>query len=185
MTANYNRLLLITGLFNILCFQAFAQELIAPSEGRSMVYFLRSSGTGALINFKYFDGEDYLGKFSGPGCFTYECEPGEHIFWVAAENRDFVEAELLPDKIYIIEVRPTMGMMKAAVQLYPIEKDDAKAMKKLNKFLSKNQPVPLQAGAFDHEEPKLDFFVENGMKRYQLDKEKGKLKLLAPDMYHN
>ncbi len=78
-----------------------AQSLATPAEGKSLVYFVRSSGTGALVNFKYFDGESYLGKFAGLNYFILECDPGKHVFWVTSENRDFVEAELLPDKVIL------------------------------------------------------------------------------------
>jgi hypothetical protein len=57
-----------------------AQELLKPSPGKALLYFVRFSGTGALINFKYFHDDHYLGKFSGINYFTYETEPGEHVF---------------------------------------------------------------------------------------------------------
>lgn len=93
--------------------QLQAQSLATPSEGKALVYFIRSAGTGALVNFKYFDGEKYLGKFSGMNYFLYECDPGEHVFWVTSENRQFIEADLLPNKVYMVEVIPTTGAIKA------------------------------------------------------------------------
>ena len=58
----------------------YSQDLKKPSEGKSLVYFVRSSSVGFLINFKYFDGEQYLGKFNYGKYLVYECEPGKHLF---------------------------------------------------------------------------------------------------------
>lgn len=151
-----------------------AQQLATPADGKSLVYFVRSTGTGALVNFKYFDGESYLGKFSGLNYFVYECDPGNHLFWVTSENREFVEAELLPDKVYIIEVRPTMGAVKAAVKLFPIGPEDLKGTARMNKIIAKKAPLALADKDFSGEEESLSFFIENGMKKYTSDKEKGK-----------
>ena len=141
---------------------SYGQQFKKPSEGKSLVYFVRSSGTGALINFKYFDGEKYLGKSSGVNYFTYECDPGNHIFWAAAENRDFISGELKPNSTYIIEVRPTMGAVKAAVRLHQVDPKDEKAMKKVSKLIAKKEPKSLNTI-----EENMDFFIKNGMERYE------------------
>ena len=140
----------------------YCQEFQQPSEGKSLVYFVRFSGTGAVINFKYFDGEKYLGKMNGVHYFTYECDPGNHIFWAAAENRDYVTGDLKPDATYILEVRPTMGAFKAAVRLHPVAPDNEKALKKVRKILSKKEPVTLKG-----KEDDMSFFIENGIKRFE------------------
>src|SRR5690606_10628764 len=119
-------------------------NLPSPPEGKSLVYFIRSSGTGALVNFKYFDGEDYLGKFRGKNYFIYECDPGKHVFWVTSENRDFIEADLLSGKVYFVEVRPTMGAFKAAVKLFPVANDDTRSRKRLYKIIGKTDPIKLE-----------------------------------------
>lgn len=162
-----------------------AQERVPPSEGKALVYFIRSSGTGALVNFKYFDGENYLGKFSGQNYFSYECEPGHHVFWVTSENRDFIEANLLPNKVYMIEVIPTPGAIKSAVKLSPVSKSDLKSIKRINKLMAKKAPLKLQDKDFSKEGESLAFYIQNGMKKFNSDKEKGKLiKVLPANFYH-
>jgi hypothetical protein len=141
---------------------AYSQVYEKPADGKSLVYFVRFSGVGALINFKYFDAEKYLGKMNGVNYFTYECDPGKHIFWVASENRDYVTADLKPNATYIVEVRPTMGAFKAAVQVHPIAPDDAKTLKKVNKVLAKNSPAQLHGKDED-----MAFFIKTGMERYE------------------
>lgn len=102
---------------------AFAQELDTPKEGKVLVYFTRYDATGFLINFKYFDGDKYLGKFNHGKYMVYECEPGKHIFWSKAENFDFVEAELEAGRVYIIDSRPQVGAIKAGVNLVIFNKE--------------------------------------------------------------
>ncbi|MFD2037686.1 hypothetical protein ACFSKL_23025 [Belliella marina] len=163
--------------------KGYSQTLQTPSEGKSLVYFVRSNGTGALINFKFFDGEKYLGKFNGVKYFIYECDPGEHVFWASSENRSFVEAELESGKVYFMEVRPTPGAIKSAVKLVPISPDNEKGMKRINKFISKKAPYDLDSKDFSDEAEDLDFFIGNGMKKYNSDKEKDKNIAKMPSNY--
>ena len=156
-----HRLLLSFILFSITC-SSYGQALEQPSNGKALVYFVRASGGGALINFRYFDGEQYLGKTNGVNYFTYECEPGEHVFWVAAENRDFVRGTLQPNATYVLEARPRPGIIKAAVQLRPISPDDSKRVKKIHKLIARKKPKPLR-GQNDN----MAFFIKNGMERYR------------------
>ncbi len=139
----------------------FCQEFKKPSEGKSLIYFVRYSSTGALINFKYFDGDKYLGKINGTNYVIYECEPGEHTFWVASENRDFIKGNLKPDATYIIEVKPTMGAFKAAVRLYPVLPEEERILKRVNKLISKKEPSELKG-----QEEDMTFFIKNGLERY-------------------
>jgi len=173
-----------------LCFllatvHANAQGLATPSEGKSLVYFVRSSGTGALINFKYFDGEKYLGKFSGMNYFRYECDPGEHVFWVTSENRQFIEANLLPNKVYVVEVIPVPGAIKAAVRLQPVAYENQKSLKRVNKLITKKAPISIDKKYSTEEEESLAFYIQNGMKKYQSDKEKGKTITQLPANFHH
>lgn len=156
------RLIQLLLLLALMVPHAYGQEFKKPSPGKSLVYFVRISGTGALINFKYFDGDKYLGKMNGVNYFTYECDPGKHIFWVAAENRDFLNADLKPDATYIVEVQPTMGAFKAAVQLHAVSPGDPKKLKKVNKILAKHEPSELKGGEED-----MAFFIKNGLERYE------------------
>lgn len=151
-----------------------AQELLKPSAGKSLLYFVRFNGTGALINFKYFHSDQYLGKFSGINYFAYEADPGEHVFWVGAENREFLEATLEADQVYMIEVRPTMGALKAAVKVLPIDPNDTKTVNKIKKTLDKKPPISMDREKFSDEGESLGFYIENGMKKYQSDKANGK-----------
>lgn len=115
--------IIIIALFNLFFSFSYSQELKKPSEGKSIVYFTRISSLGFLINFKYFDGEKYLGKFNHGKFLAYECDPGKHLFWSKSENIDYLEAELEAGKIYIIDSEPQMGAFKAGVKLIPFDND--------------------------------------------------------------
>lgn len=180
----YMHFIMATIFLVALATAAQGQELIAPSPGKSVVYFVRSLGSGALINFKYFDGEKYLGKLNGKGYLVYESEPGDHVFWVTSENRDFVEATLLPDKIYIIEVRPMPGVIKASLKLFPLANDDPRHRKRIFKLISKMTPYWLGKEDVTAEQTELEFYIQNGIKKYNSDKEKGKRITQLPSTYY-
>ncbi|MFV8332115.1 hypothetical protein [Flavobacterium sp. GSP14] len=130
----------VTLLFFSLMFSfSYSQELKKPSEGKSLVYFTRASATGFLINFKYFDGEKYLGKFNHGKYLVYECEPGKHLFWSKSENTDFLEAELEAGKVYIIDSEPQM-VFKAAVKLIPFD-NDSNNYKNIKKYERKKESI--------------------------------------------
>lgn len=185
-TFKFKLIIFVLIFSTLLVFHGYSQGLTIPSEGKSLVYFVRYNPTGALINFKFFDGENYLGKFNGTKYFVYECDPGKHVFWAASENRSFVEADLENGKIYVIEVRPMPGAIKAGVKLIPIAPDNAKGMKNINKLIAKKDPFDLDSKDFSDEAEDLGFFISNGMKKYQTDKEKDKSIPQLPSNYsHN
>ncbi|MEQ8714264.1 MAG: hypothetical protein RIC80_14680 [Cyclobacteriaceae bacterium] len=156
----------------------FSQNYKSPSPGKSLVYFVRFSGTGALINFKYFDGDKYLGKASGVNYFTYECDPGEHVFWVAAENRDYIKGNFREGATYILEVKPTMGAFKAAVNLIQVSPTDEKTLKRVDKILYR-KPDSVLAGRDED----MSFFIQNGLER--LSKIENEVKVINPDWTFN
>ena len=140
---------------------SFCQQFEKPAEGKTLVYFVRFQGALAVMDFKYFDGQKYLGKGSGDNYYIYECEPGEHIFWVAAENREYIKGNLKPDCTYVIEVRPYMRAVMAGVRLIQISPTDNRALKKISELINK-----IQAAEWKGQEEDFNTFIEDGMARY-------------------
>jgi hypothetical protein len=183
-------------LFAIASLTGYSQELRKPGEGKSIVYFVRSSGMGALINFKYFDGEKYLGKFNYGKYLIYECEPGKHIFWSRSENTDFIEADLEAGKTYIVDSEAQMGAIKAGVELVPFNPnpESYKTPKKFEKkkttilkSISEKKEyiatdVDLKEGAQEYES-----IIKNSIAKYKKLTEKGEvfLKVLPNMSYQN
>lgn len=144
----------------------------APSD-KSVVYFMRPSGTGALINFTFFDRDQPIARFNGVKYVRYECEPGEHLFWARSENKSFVEANLEAGKIYLIEAYPTMGAVKAGVKLIPVDKRITK-LKKFQKLATKKAPESADKYHVNVLEYEMEEVIKRGLDRYDELKKKNK-----------
>lgn len=178
---------LITLLFCLTVNFAKAQEKITlPSEGKAVIYFLRTTNLGAVMNFRLFDEEQIIAKFNGKNYLRYECNPGKNIFWVKAENIDFVEADLDAGKVYFVETNAVMGAFSAGVKFKLVDFSDEKQMKRINKLLNKMEPL-----TFTQEElKKLQIdnkeVIQKGMTKIVKKRKKGKrIKRITPDMNYN
>ena len=150
----------------ILPFWIQAQVIEPAPADKATVYFVRASGLGALINFTYFDSTKVIGKFNGPKYIRYECDPGEHLFWVRSENKDFVRANLEAGNIYLIEVVPQMGAFKASVRLKPVNSTDYK-LKKIKKLLAKKEPEAFSEQELQALQLEMEEVIERGMEKCQ------------------
>lgn len=160
----------------------YSQNEEITSNETATVYFVRASGLGALINFTFFDGEKVIGKFNGPKYMKYECAPGEHLFWARSENRSFVEANLVAGKIYLIDVVPRMGGLKASVKLVPVDKNDYK-MKHIQKLVTKKDPQVFSETELNEFQMNAVEIIVRGMEKYHEDKAKEKdILMLKPEM---
>ena len=160
---------------------SFGQVLDKPSEGKSLVYIMRSNALASGLNFRVYDKDRFLGPLPSRTYFKYECEPGEHLFWAASENRDFVEANLEANKTYVIDLRGKFGLVIAAVGVEPYSPNVNKHVKRVKKVLKKH----LSANVYDasrSEEKKEN--IEKAMEAYNRikDKTNSKIKKLTSDM---
>ena len=147
-------------------FSAIGQELQKPPEGKCLVYFFRSGGSTAMIDFKYFDGEEYLGRAGGNNYYIYECDPGEHVFWVSAENREFIAGELKPNSTYVIEVKSFYRAVRSGVELAQVSPEDQKSLKSLYKLIKSSDPVKMRGTEDD-----MSQLADKAMKAYEARKE--------------
>ncbi|QBZ97357.1 hypothetical protein [Flavobacterium sangjuense] len=150
-------------------FYSFGQQIDKPKEDKALVYFTRFDAAGFLINFKYFDGEKYLGKFNYGKYLVYECEPGKHIFWSKAENFDFVDANLEAGKVYIIDARPKMGAFKAGVELVVFNKEldnYDRYKKRIFKSIEKGERYIANDEELKSEEVEIKDLIQKGMEKY-------------------
>ncbi|WP_460220262.1 hypothetical protein [Psychroserpens sp. MEBiC05023] len=115
-----------------------SQTLKTPQEGKALVYIMRSNGLGGGFNFRVYDNDKFLGVLPSRAYFTYECEPGEHLFWAASENRDFVEANLEANRAYVIDLRAKIGVFITAVGVEPYSPNNRKHIKRINKVIKKH-----------------------------------------------
>ena len=164
----------------------FGQELKKPSEGKALIYFTRTGFIGGAINFKYFDGEKYLGKFNSGNYLAYECEPGKHLFWAKSENFDFLEANVEAGKVYIVQSLVKVGGMKAGVDLVPLAKSDEdyqKNREKLFKLINNpDKEYKLEAGK-ELDATELKEINNKSVEKYNEKKqEAGQVLTLSADM---
>ncbi|MCG7281017.1 hypothetical protein MHJ94_06865 [Chryseobacterium taklimakanense] len=152
------------------------QEIQKPSEGKSLVYFLRT-GAGSLLNFRIYDNDKFLGALSGFKYMVYECEPGKHMFWAASENRDYVEADLEPNGVYVINAEGQMGAFIASVGLIPLNPNefrDKRTFYQVVKMGKRQDYTPQTADKTEN--------IQKGLERYKDLKanKAAKIKFLDP-----
>lgn len=117
---NLKKILLLL-IFSVSITLVYAQKTVAqaidkPADGKSLVYFMKT-GAGLMVNFRLYDKEKFLGAVPTGKYLVYECEPGEHLFWASSENRDYIEATLEPNSVYVINAEGQMGAFIAGVNL--------------------------------------------------------------------
>ena len=154
----------------------WGQAFSKPAEGKTLVYFVRYQGAVALIDFSYYDGKTYLGRGGGNNYFTYECEPGEHVFWVLAENRAFIRGDLKPNATYVIEVRPFFRITLPGAELYQVSPGDKRALKEIDEIMRSRGPVRLQPSSAE-----ITPDITRAWEWYEAKKDK--VKTINPDKF--
>lgn len=173
-------------LLLFLSLQAFSQikteKIIPPAKGKSVIYFLRTTGLGALMNIRYFDKEDYLGRFNGVNYLRYECDPGEKVFWIKAENIDVLEANLEADKVYLVETNAVMGAFSAGAKFKLVDFNKKNQVKRINKLLEKKEPKTFTQETLQEQLQKMKDIVNKGLKKVRKKIERKKTTKLSPNM---
>ncbi len=148
-------------------FSLSAQDFRPAPADKAVVYFVRASGLGAIINFNHYDGEQLIGRFNAGKYLRYECAPGEHVFWARSENRSFVEADLAAGQTYVVEIVPMMGGLKANVLLVPIDPREKGVPKRIQKLLSRKAPQVFTDEELAKWADNSSGRTENGLERYE------------------
>lgn len=162
--------------------QIKSEKITAPSEGKAVIYFLRTTSLGTLMNMRYFNKGAYLGKFNGVNYLRYECDPGKTYFWIKAENIDVLEADLAPNKIYLVETNAAMGAFSAAAKFKIVDFENPKQVKRINKLLEKKDTKKFTQEELERGKEKMKKVIQKGMKKVHSKIKKGKFKKLTPDM---
>ncbi len=162
-------------LIILLCsFSLPAQEFTPPKKGKSVIYIVRmQAGALSMADFYFFDTNKLIGYFHGAKYIRYECDPGEHLFWARSENRDFITANLLKDKIYLIEAVPVLGAMKDGVRFNFLDMNDGVIRERLKKILDK-EPVTLTDEKWKKKMEELQEPIDKGLAKYKEEVAAGK-----------
>lgn len=184
------RLLVFAAVISTLClnYNLSAQELQKPSEGKALIYFMRTSTAAPIVKFSFFHGDKYLGKFNGGKYMVYEVDPGEHLFWARSENTAFLEANVQAGGVYIVDTTVKMGAFKAAVGIRPLDKNAKnyeRYLKRVKKLFAKNKERNFTEEERKTESVKMADMISRIMEKYERQKAEGKeMAQLTPDMYH-
>jgi hypothetical protein len=149
---------LLTSTFS---FAQNSQEIKIPTNGKSYVYIVRE-GVGKLLNFRVYHNDKFIGALPNGKYIVYECDPGENLFWVASENRDFVEANLEPNKTYVLNIEGKVGLVTTIFSLYGLNPDSKKDRKKLYKAIKSDKEFMPDVSDIDKSDN-----IEEGLKDYQ------------------
>ncbi len=175
------KLIYVLAISFLVSLSTIGQTIKAPSEGKSLVYIMRSNDLGSGLNFRVYDNDRFLGALPSRAYFIYECEPGNHLFWAASENRDYIEATLEPNKTYVMDMRAKIGLVITAVGLEPYSPDNATHIKRIRKVLEKH----ISANVVDADKSKQkEDNISDAMDAYNRikDKPSSKIKRLQPNM---
>ena len=117
-----------------------AQDFKAPAKGNAAIYFIRTTaGVLSMADFYFFDNDKLIGTSNGEKYLRYECAPGEHLFWARSENRDFITADLMAGKVYLIDAVPVMGVIADGVSLKFVDMSDNVYRQRIKRFLPENR----------------------------------------------
>ncbi len=157
------------------------QPVVKPSEGKSMVYITRSGGA-MLMNFRVYDKDLFIGSLEYGSYFLYECEPGQHLFWAASENRDFVTANLEANKVYVIDLEARMGAFIAAVAVVPQNPNEKRDRKKFYRTVKKELSISKFQANLTSEDKESN--IKEALEKFEDLKKKNssKIMILNPEM---
>lgn len=84
-----------------------------PAPGKALVYFVRTQVAGAAISVQLVADRKALGWTRSKTFVVFEGDPGKHEFASISEGGALLDADLLPDRIYYVQVAIHMGALRA------------------------------------------------------------------------
>ncbi len=103
-----------------------------PAPGKALIYFARPQTMGFAVKVKLYADGRFAGLIMSKTYIPIEVDPGKHEFIVQAENAGFLEAEVAPDRIYLVQVAIHMGAMKARTH-FEVARTGSEAMDEILK----------------------------------------------------
>jgi len=95
---------------------------IAAQADAAAIVFVRPSKLAFAVSANIIDEQaHFIGDIPAAGHFSAMVAPGHHVFVIWAENTDALVADLLPGKIYFVEVEVGWGALSAHFHLKAIK----------------------------------------------------------------
>ena len=175
-------------MFVLVITPSISQEIHEAPVDKAVVYFVRTvKGYGYLVYPQVFCENDPIGFLTYRNFIRYDCEPGNQLFFILkggisqitfTNYKQFVNAELLAGKIYLIEVRVQIE----GIRMEPV--DPINDLDRLDRIISVlNSKSSLKANKMmkkkDYGKKRIHkSSTKHGMKKYPDFVEKGKVKQL-------
>lgn len=161
--------------------------IVPPSPGKAVVYFVFMESKYLQRKYELFDNDQYIGYLTGNKYIRYECDPGAKLFWISSENKEFLTAELLPGKVYLVKgkLNKLSGFMVAHVAFRLVDHKDPKDVKKTLKNVVGLESFYFEKEHIISENEKFEGFISKNLERYRLEwKGKYNFRHLASDMFY-
>lgn len=85
-------------------------ECHKTAEGKAIVYIFKPSGFSYAIIFHIWTGDRLIGLSQANSYFQYMVDLGMQTFQAISENKTFIEADRIADKLSYIVTTPKMGV---------------------------------------------------------------------------
>ncbi len=148
-----------------------AQGFQDPKEGKAVVYIVRVTNEGGPEAFKFFHNDKYIGAFRGKDYVRYECDPGEHLFWVSFDNKFFITADFEEGGVYLIQV--DIDKIKASytgserVKLIPLTFYNVDIFARAKKMIKGKAPSYTSKSDIDEMNKELSGFITETLLLYE------------------
>ena len=191
--------LILTALALIFFDAVFSQYVILTPPDKAVVYFVRTDkamkggANGPIV----YDGRDIVSRINPGTFYRYECDPGDHTFWInrftlglnphMVDPFIFCDANLESGKIYLIYVK--IKSFKGC-RLFPVNPStDWETVEKIRSVMDNKSSIELsglnEMKNKDKKKPKL---YENAITKtledfYPKHKAKDRILTLEPEWY--
>jgi hypothetical protein len=148
-----------------------AESNRTADEQFALVTFLRpGSGLTSFVSgdqpSEIWDSDKLIGVLKGDQSFQYKTKAGKHIFISRAGNWSYLEADLQPNKHYVVFVKSTPGFGGINIILIPVTKDGEwfEKSKGWSKKCVLLEPIVANMELY---EKKFQKRVQNSLKKYK------------------
>lgn len=92
-------LVLVTlGFTSVFSQKVTTQAIDKPAEGKALIYIANL----ATRKFDVFNKNEKVSNIKSGYYVKYTVDPGKHLFWIASNPSNFIEAEVAADSVYVI-----------------------------------------------------------------------------------
>jgi len=145
----------------------FSQGFNAPSAGKSFVYFVRVTPLAPKSNFEYFEKDKFIGEFKASNYIRIECEPGEHLFWGASENKDFITIDCKVGESYFVVVDVLVGAIRPHIRFTPVTSDNSALLSKIKVIVNDRKPIETPEKILKDKAEKKKMYIATTLSNYE------------------